>query len=196
MTTIKLAILGVGSIRCGVPVIASLATYFGERPLEIILFDPDEERLDLFDRFARLCFAMMKSTHTLRATTDIDEALVEVDRVILQMGRYSFDKARVASVEPSYWLRGRFARLPIATEILDLEEVAVDLRQPVAITGEWLVQPDKEFPYRVPLQILRWLNGEEYPFDVFREQERSPIKLWLDDPKSLPMRWPATSSTS
>jgi len=196
MTTIKLAILGAGSIRCGVPVIASLATYFGERPLEIILFDPDEERLDLFDRLARLCFAMMKSTHTLRATTDIDEALEEADRVILQMGDYTFGRARVGAVEPSTWLRGRLRRLPTSTEILDLEEFAIDLRQPVAITGEWLVQPEKEFPYRVPLQILRWLNGEEYPFEVFREQEKSPVKLWLDDPKSLPTRLPAISSTS
>ena len=51
--------------------IASLANYFGERPLDIVMFDADSERLDLFDRFARLTFSAMNSTHHLRSTDDL-----------------------------------------------------------------------------------------------------------------------------
>jgi hypothetical protein len=176
-------------------VIASLATYFGERPLEIVLFDADEERLDLFDRFARLCFAMMKSTHTLRATSEFEEAVEDVDRAILQMGEYCFAKTLPKAENRSRWLGDRLSHLSIEFQALDLEELALDLPIPVAIAREWPAPSESEFPYRVPLQILRWLNGEEYPFDVFREHEKSPLKLWLDDPHALSMRMPATSVT-
>src|SRR5689334_604604 len=83
----NLAILGAGSVRCSVPVIASIATYFGERPLDIRLYDADEERLDLFDRFARTVFAFNKNPHRVRTGIDAKELLEDVDRVILQVGR-------------------------------------------------------------------------------------------------------------
>src|SRR4051794_39669255 len=86
MSIMRLAILGGGSVRCSPAVLASLATYFGERPLEIRMFDADVERLDLFDRLARLCFAMTKNPHTLISTTDAVEATEAADRVILQVG--------------------------------------------------------------------------------------------------------------
>jgi len=86
MSAIHLAILGAGSIRCTVPVLAALATYFGERPMEITLYDADEERLDLFDRLGRVCFFSAKSTHLLKSTTDYKEALEGVDLVVVQIG--------------------------------------------------------------------------------------------------------------
>jgi len=35
MSTVKLAFIGAGSIRCAAPVIATLATYFGERQMDM-----------------------------------------------------------------------------------------------------------------------------------------------------------------
>src|SRR5947209_12666480 len=86
MSVTRLAILGAGSVRCTTPVIASLATYFGERPLEIRMFDADMERLDLFDRLARLCFMMTKNEHTLISTCDAAEAIENAERAVLQVG--------------------------------------------------------------------------------------------------------------
>ena len=78
--------MGAGSVRCSPPVIAALATYFGERPLEIRLYDSDEERLDLFDRMARWMFASTKAPHRVLHRLDPREALEKADRVILQVG--------------------------------------------------------------------------------------------------------------
>lgn len=86
MASTILAVLGAGSVRCSPPVIAALASYFGERPLEIRLYDSDEERLDLFDRFARACFNLTKATHALSGHLDPKEALDNADRVVLQVG--------------------------------------------------------------------------------------------------------------
>ena len=83
MSTVKLAFVGAGSIRLAAPVIATLATYFGERQLEIFLYDADEERLDLFDRFARTSFILMKSTHGLKSTSDLPESLADADAVLI-----------------------------------------------------------------------------------------------------------------
>src|SRR5579862_3123007 len=86
MGPIHVAILGAGSVRCTPAVVGSLATYFGERDLQIRMYDADMERLDLFDRFARLCFAMTKNGHGLISTVSADEAVVGADRVLLQIG--------------------------------------------------------------------------------------------------------------
>src|SRR5687767_3239764 len=86
MGDIRLAILGGGSVRCTPKVVAALATYFGERPLEIVMWDSDGERLDLFDRFARYLFLMTSTPHRLISTTDPYEALQGADAVIFQVG--------------------------------------------------------------------------------------------------------------
>ena len=67
--------LGIGNVRCAPAIVGSLSNYFGERPLEIRFWDADWERLDLFDRFARLCFHVSKCPHQLISTDESDEAL-------------------------------------------------------------------------------------------------------------------------
>ena len=145
MSAVKLAVIGAGSLEVAIPMVASLATYFGERPLDIVFYHPEEEPLDLVDRFARLCFLMTKSTHSLRSTVFLDEAIAEADRfVLLSLPRLDTG--------------GR--------PTLDMVASAV----PPGIGSE----------SSLALQILRWLNGEEYPFEVMREQETSRLKTWLD----------------
>jgi hypothetical protein len=78
--------MGAGSVRCSPPVLATLANYFGERPLEVRLYDADVERLDLFDQLARVLFRITESTHQLRFRIDPVEALEDVDRVVMQVG--------------------------------------------------------------------------------------------------------------
>src|SRR4051812_22492709 len=86
MSSVVLAVMGAGSVRCTPPVLLSLATYFGERHIEIRLWDADDERLDLFDRFARLCFMANKTHHTLISTDSESDALKDADLVLFQVG--------------------------------------------------------------------------------------------------------------
>lgn len=145
MSAVKLAVIGAGSLKGAIPMVASLATYFGERPLDITFYHPEEEPLDLVDRFARLCFLMTKSTHSLRSTVLLEEAMAEVDRVVL-LSPHRLDTEK--------------------TPTLDMISTA-NTDSPLSESS-------------LALQILRWLNGEEYPFDIIKQQETSQLKTWLD----------------
>ena len=191
MSNVKLAFIGAGSIRSAAPVIATLAMYFGERPIEIVLYDADEERLDLFDRFARTSFILMKSTHSLRATSRLDEALSDATAVLV-----GFDEncARKELGIAARRMTTAEAMAAIADRILELAPESCPmlcLANSIAIEGAevaegWPTTPDQP-SYVVPLQILRWLNGEEYPYELFRANERSPLRTWLDEPRLRPI---------
>lgn len=191
MPNVSVAFIGAGSIRNSAPVIAALAIYFGERPLEIVLYDADEERLDLFDRFARTSFILMNSTHSLRATTELAEALHDASAVVVgydeNCARKELGKAahRLTASQAMSALRDRIADLvPEGLPVLCLpHSPAIEGADVSEHWPETLEQPS----YVVPLQILRWLNGEEYPYDLFRENQGSPLRDWLDDPKLRPV---------
>lgn len=146
MSATKIALIGAGKLDRVIPVVASLATYFGERPLDITFYHSEEEMLDLVDRFARLCFVMNQSTHSLRSTTFLEEALEDADALVMLAPK---------------------SGITIDSRVLDLR------------TG-WPSGNDQADEFVVALQILRWLNGEEYPYQIFRELDDSPIKAWLD----------------
>jgi hypothetical protein len=192
MTTMRLAILGAGSIRCSPAVIASLATYFGERPLEIRMFDSDLERLDLFDRLARVCFIMTKSTHTLISTTNASEASEGADRVVLQVGdncarRYLKETHRmgIADLDPSAMIEQAVEEMlgavSLEAEVLSLQRPDIAIPREYYYRLDWLVEPTRYERFAFPHQALRWIRGEEYTHEFLREQERSPLKQWLDD---------------
>jgi hypothetical protein len=187
MSTVKLAFIGAGSIRCAAPVIATLATYFGERQLEIALYDADEERLDLFDRFARTAFILMKSTHGLRSTSLLEEAIENADAVLVG---YDENCARREIGIAARKMTTAETMSAMADRVLELAPpncAMMSLPYSGRIEGStdtdgWPDTPEQA-SWVVPLQILRWLNGEEYPYDLFRENERSPLRAWLDDPQ-------------
>src|SRR5579872_2570625 len=83
----RIAVLGAGSVRSMPAISSSLAAYFGERPLSVSLFDGDEERLDLFDRFCRILFTFNRAGHTLSSTLDPVEAMDGAERIILCVGQ-------------------------------------------------------------------------------------------------------------
>ena len=181
MSAIRLTVLGAGSVRCAIPVIASLASYFGERPLEISFWDADEERLDLFDRFARLCFLLTDSTHTLKSTTNLSEALAQYDRILLETGRNCVAKGGKATSDHMFDLLSL-----TDAPLLSLSNQVVRLPYSFAELRDWPPALTDLERLGLPHQILRFLNGEEYPYSSIREYDRSPIKQWLDDPSSLP----------
>jgi len=196
MSASRLAILGAGSVRCSAPVIASLATYFGERPLEIQMYDSDMERLDLFDRFARLCFVMSKNGHGLTSTTDAAEALEDADRVVFQVGencarKYLKERHRMgiadlgaeAMIEQA--VEEMLGSVPAEAEVLSLMNVKIAIPRSHYYRVEWPSEPTARERSALPHQVLRWIRGEEYTHDLFMEHEKSPLKKWLDDVDSL-----------
>jgi hypothetical protein len=188
----RLAILGAGSVRCSPAVLASLATYFGERPLEIRMYDSDLERLDLFDRLARLCFIMTKNDHSLMSTTDPVECTEGAERVILQVGencarKYLKESHRMgianlgaeAMIEQA--VEELFGTVPFEAEVLSLERPEIAVPRDHYYRLDWITEPSRGQRQAFPHQALRWIRGEEYTHDFLREHERSPLKSWLDD---------------
>lgn len=189
MDRVTLAIIGAGNVQCTSPVLATLASYFGERPLDVVLYDADEERLDLFDRLARTFFAFTKSGNTQTSTRDADEALAEAQLVIVQLDLHSAAKAlglkrTTAKNIFERALTKLLANVSPSAEVLSLMEEEVVLPVPSFRRLSWPKHLKEGETVAVPHQALRWIHGEEYPFEFFAEHEDSPLKLWLDDPKT------------
>ncbi|HVT12537.1 MAG TPA: hypothetical protein VHE55_09735 [Fimbriimonadaceae bacterium] len=196
MSATRLAILGAGSVRCSPGVIASLATYFGERPLEIRMFDADMERLDLFDRLARVCFIMTKNGHNLISTTDADEALADADLVVLQVGencarKYLKERHRmgIASLDADAMIEQAveelLATVPAEVEVLSLQGPEIAIPRASYHRAAWPPEPSLTERRALPHQALRWIRGEEYVHDLLHDFEQSPMKQWLNDPDSV-----------
>ncbi len=190
---VKIAVLGAGSVRCMPPVISALATYFGERPLEIRLYDSDEERLDLMDRFARHCFHFNDATHEVLYRPDPKEALEGADRIILQVGRNCARKyLRVPYAEASNQgdklvirtLDALLDDLPPEVDVLSLQRMSVKVPLAFYRRLDWPGEPTDEDLRWLPHQILRWIKSEEQIYKFLEEQEEAPLKLWLNDPNS------------
>lgn len=66
--------LGAGNVRCGPPVLACIAAWQPGHEVEVCLFEPCEERLDLFDRFMRRCLEHTGHEHLAIASSDLLES--------------------------------------------------------------------------------------------------------------------------
>lgn len=147
MEQASVAVLGVGSLRFGPPVLAALATYFGERPLEVVLYDERPEILDAMHRLARSFFKIRDARHAIVSTTDLDEAIRLADRYIVC-------DASLPDVP-----RGEILALPF---------------------GDWPPELTAAERAAMPLQILRWIRLEDWPWEPLVVQERAPLRAFLD----------------
>lgn len=160
------------------------------------MYDADMERLDLFDRLARLCFMMTKNEHTLISTTDADEAVLGADRVIMQVGencarKYLKERHRMgiadldaaAMVEQA--VEEMLGSVPAEAEVLSLQRSDIAIPREHYYRADWPLEPTRSERFSFPHQALRWIRGEEYTHEFLTEQERSPLKSWLDDVNSL-----------
>jgi len=194
MSAMRLAILGAASLRCGPPIVGTLASYFGERPLEIRMYDADAERVDLFDRLARLCFMSSYSPHQLITTSDPEEALDGADAIVLALdancarkylrstsSRGLADIGDLGMVEQAVaYLIGA---VPQSTPILSLLGPEILVPRSTYRRLEWPEDPAAEETFQLPFQILRWINKEEPVTDLLINHEQTPFKAWLDDPR-------------
>jgi len=184
---LRFALLGSGNVRISVGVIAALATYFGERPLDLRFWDGDVERADLFDRFARLCFTVARSAHELSTVATPEEALEECGRVLIAVDENCasrYFKGRPEAREPDRVERAIecfLLQVPEGTPILDLTGAVSPLRRGVRRSAPWPEQEDERELTARPHQVLRWIHGEEYVNDLLAQHEHTPLKAWLDE---------------
>lgn len=190
--SVGIAILGAGNIEISPPVVASLASYFGERPLELRLYDGDEERLDLLDRMARACFILNKTPHSVFSSLDVNEVLHETDRVILQVDAHGAKrslkgKQGLSAMSEAEMICASLAKLmehaPENVETLSLQGPDVTIPLGLYRRLDWPVVKGDEVQW-MPHQILRWIRGEEPIYEILAEHDKSPLKAWLDDPNS------------
>jgi hypothetical protein len=171
---VKLCVLGAGSVRCMPGVIGSFATYFGERPLEIRFWDADEERVDLFDRFARLCFFVNKCSHRLLTTDDPDEALEDATRVVIAVGGNCARKMREVSIVTA--VAKLSPKISPSANVLSLVEDEGDWPH-----LSWPAQLSDAERMALPHRLLRYLHEDEYLHDFLKTYASTPFKSWLDD---------------
>jgi hypothetical protein len=79
---VRIAILDAADRRMGAAAAAVFATSFPERPLEVRLFDPEPEFLDLMERLWRLLFRMEKAPHELILCSNAEEAMADAHAVL------------------------------------------------------------------------------------------------------------------
>jgi hypothetical protein len=184
---VAIAVMGAGSVRCMPPIIGALSSFFGERPLEVRFWDADEERLDLFDRFARHCFLFNKCSHRLISTTDPDEAVDGADRVVLTVGENCARK--YLSNQGSLMGHGETEEVLIrrtvsqVTERIDVEAAVFSMIDVEPTRPDWMAvdwpEPTELQRRALPHQILRFLSGSDYPHAFLKEYQDFPLKRWL-----------------
>ncbi|MCO5295909.1 MAG: hypothetical protein M9921_03545 [Fimbriimonadaceae bacterium] len=186
MRPLRVTVLGSGNIATSVTLVASLATYFGEHPLELLFWDADEERADLFDRFARLCFTVARSAHELETVTEPEEALEAADRVLVAVDEncaQKFLKGRAEGRAPDrveIAVERLLQNVPDTVPVFDLVGAVSPLRARTSRTDRWPYMPEGLALQTRPHQILRWIRGEEYVNELLARNEQSPLKAWLD----------------
>lgn len=184
----QVAVLGIGGLTFGPGIVGSLATYFGERPLSVRLFDADEERLDFMFRFLRTCCLFNKNQVDIYSTTDPVETVLDATHVILSVEpncAMKYLKVRASEERDAYLIgsaiEGIFQQAPFSAPLLSLlpPEVPIPVHQYYRLhSGLPMMEGE---PMTWPHQILRWINADEYPIEFLQGHSKTPLKSWLDD---------------
>lgn len=195
MAAERLTILGAGSVEVTPAVLGSLAGYFGERPLQIWMYDADAERLDAFERLANLCFMSTYAPHKVIATTDPREALAETDAIVLSVDgncarRYlrTHRSKGIADIDDLSMIEQAVNDLlggvPGSVPVLSLLSPEIAVPRGSYHRADWPARMDEATLRGMPMQLLRWLNREDMLYDLLAGNDESPLKAWLNDPCS------------
>ena len=80
----ELVWIGAGNMRCALHVVWSLA-HWKAGEAQVTLFEANEERLDLVDRFARKVFDDHNKDLVVRSTSDLGEAVGDAEFVVFSL---------------------------------------------------------------------------------------------------------------
>lgn len=179
--------------------------------MEVVLFDADEERLDLMQRLASVCFLVEDSKHLLSFTADPQEALEGAEMVVMMVGENCARKyliARHGALPSKIVPRGNgeasteeltpfeyigqalteiLVHVPDGAPILSLLQGGEDVvfHSPNLLelsVANWPASPDPSTSWQIPHQILRWIHGDEDVYALLAENRLSPVREWLDNP--------------
>lgn len=168
-----LLVVGAGNPYVSPNLLGTLASYFGERSLELRLYDPSAEMVDLFDRLARVLFKLGKSQHSVRSGDAFAELAEGAERAVLALDPRSAKILVGKTDEPVRaahdWV---IERLSNDTEILELDARVIGRMG-------WPPIPEEPTP-GILLQISRYLWSEDSPMTLIDANVKSPFKLWLD----------------
>lgn len=153
-------------MQSGPELLAALANYFGERPLEIRLHDTNPEFLILNYELARVLLQLNKSTHQLKIFEDKEEALEGIDGLI-QLPPYLESQTPTGQFENGFESK------------VNLLALGNHLEPPFRSLENW--PPNIETPWP-GFQVMRWIRGEEYPYELLKRNKDAPIRRWLENP--------------
>lgn len=172
MARVQLALIGIGSNRFGPAVLGSIAGYFGERPLELRLYDADLERLELYVMLARRLLKGRSDAFSLSASDDLSEVLDQAQGVI-------------ACATPRCWAlysnRTQLCEDVLCLKLGDWTSIrAIDFAlAPISEPKDWPEKLDEE-DWRGSHQTLRWILADDDLGELVELHRGSPVYAWLD----------------
>ncbi|MGI8923846.1 MAG: hypothetical protein ACR2HJ_07375 [Fimbriimonadales bacterium] len=205
----KIAVIGAGSLRAGVPILASLANLPLAPETRLSLHDEHDEALDLFDRLARVFAATNDLELSIQAADDLDHALDGASVAILAFGLgRSAAKAeawistcgeaspRTASMVRSTLLHPKFEAINEWLYGLETTPILVNLVSPAELSSQLLTGEAFHLHWPPPLgqnhrvttahQVLRWIRGDDLPYEPLKQNAESPLVSALLDAKPAP----------
>ncbi|MCL6624858.1 MAG: hypothetical protein K6T17_09625 [Fimbriimonadales bacterium] len=205
----KIAIIGAGSLRCGMPVLASLFHCPLPQGTRVALYDVHQEALDLLTRLARCLSSEADGKYVIEPAEELSWALDDATTIILCFGLGERGRERwrswlsEAGVEDS---RGRLALLARAILLnpsfeglnehlysLNDSVTVINLVRPIELTGMLLAAPAVHLDWppemteerRIPMvhHILRLVRGDEYVAEELKNGAETPLVTTLSRPE-------------
>lgn len=169
-------------MRLALGVLGGIASYFGERPLDVRLFDADPDFLNLSLRIGQSLLLIAQSVNRIAAYPELEIALEATHRVI-----YMAEPSPIARNPLATDLRtvDLFESIPPEVKILNLVEVESGNLSDSQTLLSWPKPMEGPSQLTFAFQILRWANGEEYPLEFLKNEDARPFHRWLDNPNAL-----------
>lgn len=196
----QVLVFGAGNILVFPQLLATVATYFGERELTFILVDGSEERVDLADRLGRALFLHTNSAHSLRAQTDLSE--IGATAAILCMGErevfdYNYPRGqRATGFRPREWAfdEGTPEPEPLPHRDAEKDWQALGIERAIALGQSFASVPVTDWPAplemeaeKLPHAVLRWIRQDEPLDELLIQVQGDVLKDWLDQQISWQM---------
>lgn len=150
----RVAVIGLDNMEMGPPVVATLTSHFGERPLHVKWLAPQGEVSEILGSLAMLLWKYQGIGATFELTDDLSDCLQEVDALV--------------TCEDS----GARFNLNLEAHLLPRMIVPVD---------GWPERLSQAQIQSQSFEILRLLNREEYPDDFLRKHRDNRLADWLEE---------------
>lgn len=174
----RVAIIGVGNLPVLAPVLASVAQYFGERTLEVRLWDPSSERVDVAQCLAFRLFRAAGAMHKVYGDTNIADALAGASDVVSILDPDML--TRFSQVELALeQFRSRISVL-LSEDARVLSVAGLPGPLPSSYVTSWPTVPEGAEHRLFPHQVLRWIREDEHPFEILAANEKTSLSDWLD----------------